>query len=119
MRGAARQPLAQRLDDVINSYWREGAERRLYQWLERLELRPTDDLVRALHGRLDGFIDGYRFPDLLAALNRMLNRPPAGYRVFTTNRFRTLAPPAGDHAPDERFVYRKRRLEKRPETEHD
>ena len=92
---------------------------RLYQWLERLELRPTDDLVRALHGRLDGFIDGYRFPDLLAALNRMLNRPPAGYRVFTTNRFRTLAPPAGDHAPDERFVYRKRRLEKRPETEHD
>ena len=79
----------------------------LYQWLETLELRPTTDLVRELHGRLDGFIPGYRFPDLLAALNRLVNAPPEGMQVTTTNRFRTL-----EQAPDsEQFVYRKRRLE--------
>ena len=79
----------------------------LYQWLEMLELRPTTDLVRELHGRLDGFIPGYRFPDLLAALNRLVNSPPEGLRVVTTNRFRTL-----EQSPDsEQFVYRKRCLE--------
>ena len=79
----------------------------LYQWLESLELRPTTDLVRELHGRLDGFIPGYRFPDLLAALNRLVNSPPDGMQVTTTNRFRIL-----EQAPDsEQFVYRKRRLE--------
>lgn len=79
----------------------------LYQWLETLELRPTTDLVRELHGRLDGFIPGYRFPDLLAALNKLVNSPPAGLQVVTTNRFRILDP--SSHS--EQFVYRKRRLE--------
>ena len=70
-------------------------------------MRPTADLVRELHGRLDGFIPGYRFADLLAALNRLVNSPPEGMQVTTTNRFRTL-----EQAPDcEQFVYRKRRLE--------
>ncbi len=79
----------------------------LYQWLETLELRPTTDLVRELHGHLDGFIPGYRFPDLLAALNRLVNSPPEGLQVVTTNRFRIL-----DQSSDsEQFVYRKRRLE--------
>jgi hypothetical protein len=79
----------------------------LYQWLETLELRPTGDLVRELHGRLDGFIPGYRFPDLLAALNRLVNSPPESMRVITTNRFRMLEQASGS----EQFVYRKRRLE--------
>jgi hypothetical protein len=79
----------------------------LYQWLGTLELRPTEDLVRELHGRLDGFIPGYRFPDLLAALNRLVNSPPTGMQVVTTNRFRIL-----EQASDSgQFVYRKRRLE--------
>jgi len=78
----------------------------LYQWLEALELRPTADLVRELHNRLDGFIPGYRFPDLLAALNRLVNSPPDGMRVITSNRFRTLE----QEAENEQFVYRKRRL---------
>ena len=79
----------------------------LLRSLETLELRPTTDLVRELHGRLDGFIPGYRFPDLLAALNRLVNSPPEGMQVVTTNRFRTL-----EHSPDsEQFVYRNRRLE--------
>ena len=57
--------------------------------------------------RLDGFIPGYRFPDLLAALNRLVNSPPEGLQVVTTNRFRVL-----DQSSDsEQFVYRKRRLE--------
>ncbi|WP_372965542.1 hypothetical protein [Marinobacter sp.] len=89
----------------------------LYQWLETLELRPTTDLVRELHGRLDGFIPGYRFPDLLAALNRLVNTPPEGFRVETTNRFGTL-----DSVPEtnaEQFVYRKRRLELQAESNHD
>lgn len=86
----------------------------LYQWLETLQLRPTQDLVRELHGRLDGFIPGYRFPDLLAALNRVVNTPPEGMQVITTNRFRTLEqePAAGQ------FVYRKRRLESQPPATH-
>jgi hypothetical protein len=79
----------------------------LYQWLETLELRPTADLVKALHDRLDGFIPGYRFPDLLAALNRLVNSPPEGMQVITTNRFRMLAPTWDS----EQFVYRRRRLE--------
>ena len=91
----------------------------LYDWLESLELRPTADLVRELHGRLDGFMPGYRPPDLLAALNRLVNTPPSGFRVVTTNRFRTLeTEEPGDHAP-EQFVYRKRRLETRTEIAND
>lgn len=79
----------------------------LYQWLETLELRPTTDLVSELHGRLDGFIPGYQFPDLLAALNRLLNSPPKGMQIVTTNRFRVLVQPSGS----EQFIYRRRRLE--------
>jgi hypothetical protein len=79
----------------------------LYEWLETLELRPTADLVRELHGRLDGFIPGYRFPDLLAALNRLLNSPPEGMHVITTNRFRVLE----TSSANDQFVYRRRRLE--------
>lgn len=86
----------------------------LYQWLETLELRPTQDLVRELHGRLEGFIPGYRFPDLLAALNRLVNSPPEGMQVVTTNRFRIL----GESPETEQFVYRKRRLQNEaPKTE--
>ncbi len=93
--------------------------RQLYDWLESLELRPTTDLVRELHGRLDGFMPGYRPSDLLAALNRLVNTPPSGFRVVTTNRFRTLeTEEPGDHAP-EQFVYRKRRLETRTEVAND
>ncbi len=91
---------------------------RLYQWLETLQLRPTNDLVRELHGRLNGFIEGYRFPDLLAALNRLVNTPPEGFRVVTTNRFRALAPAQDSDTPDDHFVYRKRRLEQASETAH-
>ncbi|MCH8498647.1 MAG: hypothetical protein LAT63_09225 [Marinobacter sp.] len=80
---------------------------KLYQWLETLPLRPTEDLVQELHGRLDGFIDGYRAPDLLAALNRLVNSPPAGFQVITSNRFRTLST---GQDPQQQFVYRKRRL---------
>ncbi|WP_323752341.1 hypothetical protein [Marinobacter sp.] len=95
----------------------------LYQWLETLKLRPTSDLVRELHGRLEGFIPGYRFPDLLAALNRMVNTPPDGYQVVTTNRFRTLeTSPETEKTSEpaaEQFVYRKRRLEPQVESNHD
>lgn len=89
----------------------------LYQWLETLQLRPTEDLVRELHGRLDGFIEGYRFPDLLGALNRLVNATPAQFRVVTTNRLSVLEPAEGFENPDEYFVYRKRRLEEFNEQE--
>ncbi|XKH01261.1 hypothetical protein LG325_00355 [Marinobacter nauticus] len=93
--------------------------RQLYDWLESLELRPTEDLVRELHGRLEGFIPGYRPPDLLAALNRLVNTPPAGYQVVTTNRFRTLETDSTLPEAGEQFVYRKRRLEPRTEVNDD
>ncbi|MGM0952194.1 MAG: hypothetical protein ACQEW7_04340 [Pseudomonadota bacterium] len=93
--------------------------RALYDWLESLELRPTADLVRELHGRLDGFMPGYRPPDLLAALNRLVNTPPAGFRVVTTNRFRTLETEERGEPVPEQFVYRKRRLETRTEMQND
>lgn len=93
--------------------------RALYDWLESLELRPTADLVRELHGRLDGFMPGYRPPDLLAALNRLVNTPPAGFRVVTTNRFRTLETEEPGEPVPEQFVYRKRRLETRTEMKND
>ncbi|MBZ0333341.1 hypothetical protein [Marinobacter sp. AL4B] len=95
----------------------------LYQWLETLTLRPTNDLVRELHGRLEGFLPGYRFQDLLAALNRMVNTPPGGYQVVTTNRFRTLETSLETEKTSEpaieQFVYRKRRLEPQVESNHD
>lgn len=93
--------------------------RQLYDWLETLRLRPTGDLVRELHGRLDGFMPGYRFPDLLAALNRLLNHPPEGFRVATTNHFRTLELAQGEQEAPEQFVYRKRRLESETEIDDD
>lgn len=107
LRRKAEVPMLQQVEGS-GRHTRIDVERinRLYQWLETLELRPTGDLVRELHGRLDGFIPGYRLPDLLAALNRLVNSPPAGMRVATTNRFRVLAP----ETDDEQFVYRKRRL---------
>lgn len=89
----------------------------LYQWLETLELRPTGDLVLELHGRLDGFIEGYRFPDLLGALNRLVNATPQGFRVVTTNRLNVLEAAGGFEDPGEVFVYRKRRLEMLEELE--
>jgi len=93
--------------------------RQLYDWLESLELRATGDLVRELHGRLEGFIPGYRPPDLLAALNRLVNTPPAGFHVVTTNRFRTLETDSTLPEVGEQFVYRKRRLEPRTEVNDD
>jgi predicted nuclease with TOPRIM domain len=92
--------------------------RKLYQWLETMELRPTRDLVRELHGRLDGFIEGYGFPDLLAAVNHISHSCPEAFRLITTNRFATLAP-AGAGDEDELFIYRKRRLEKYAEVRND
>ncbi|MBQ0747152.1 MAG: hypothetical protein KBT82_07640 [Marinobacter sp.] len=89
----------------------------LYQWLETMELRPTGDLVRELHGRLDGFMEGYRFADLLGALNRLVNATPQGFRVVTTNRLNVLEPADGFENLDEVFVYRKRRLETLKESE--
>lgn len=85
---------------------------KLYQWLETLELRPTHDLVKELHGRLDGVIEGYRFPDLLAALNRFNHKQPKGFQLVTTNRFNLLDASGEDQeAAEEVFIYRKRRLE--------
>ncbi|WP_100640816.1 hypothetical protein [Marinobacter salexigens] len=111
-----RQAEAPVLQEVEGSgrHTRIDAQRinQLYYWLESLELRPTADLVSELHGRLDGFIPGYRFPDLLAALNRLVNSPPEGMRVVTTNRFRMLEQPTDG----EQFVYRRRRLEAEPTT---
>ncbi|WP_111493647.1 hypothetical protein [Marinobacter bohaiensis] len=86
----------------------------LYQWLESLQLRPTRDLVRELHGRLDGVVAGYRFPDLLAAVNRLSHKHPEGLQVVTTNRFNTLETEAGPDDIADVFVYRRRRLEPRP-----
>lgn len=91
----------------------------LYEWLASLALRPTQDLVRELHGRLEGFMPGYRFPDLLAALNRIANTPPAGMNVITTNRFKLLEPGGEDAQQDQQFVYRLRRLQPNTEIQHD
>lgn len=88
----------------------------LYQWLESLQLRPTGDLVRELHGRLDGVVEGYRFPDLLAAVNRLNHKHPDGFRVVTTNRFQTLEADARTDDIADVFVYRRRRLEPRPNS---
>ena len=79
---------------------------RLFRWVDSLELRPTSDLVLELHGRLEGFISGYRFPDLLAAMNRLSHSDLAPLMLVTTNRFRQLGP---DN--DEQYIYRKRRLQ--------
>ncbi|GAA3947489.1 hypothetical protein [Allohahella marinimesophila] len=79
---------------------------KLFGWIDTLELRSSPDLVKELHGRLHGFIEGYQFPDLLGALNRFSNGPVAGGRVITSNRFRTLV-----HEDGHLFVYRRRRLD--------
>lgn len=80
--------------------------RKLYAWIDSLALRPTPDLVRELHGRLQGFIEGYAFPDLLATMHRLAHRELHGMRLLTVNRFSTLTTDDG-----ELFVYRRRRLE--------
>ena len=81
----------------------------LFEWVDSLELRPTSDLVYELHTRLQGFIEGYRFPDLLAVLSR-LGETSSGHRIVTTNRFKVMESPQADEEDDVMFVYRKRRL---------
>lgn len=79
--------------------------RRLYAWIDSLELRPTGDLVRELHGRLDGVVDGYVLPDLLACLQRLEREPRPGLELRVFNRFRTLTTDDGDT-----WIYRRRQL---------
>lgn len=86
---------------------------KLFQWIDTLELRSSSDLVRELHGRLEGFIEGYSFADLLGALNRLSNGSINGRRVVTVNRFRTLS-----HENGQKFVYRRRQLEAAQEPSH-
>lgn len=81
----------------------------LFQWIDGLELRPTSDLVKELHQRLESDIEGYRFPDLLTVITR-LNTPPAHLKLITTNRLKTLPAPPDNDDLDTVFVYRKRRL---------
>ncbi|TVP53464.1 MAG: hypothetical protein EA349_13645 [Halomonadaceae bacterium] len=88
----------------------------LFRWLDSLELRPTQDLVQTLNGRLEGFIEGYRFPDLLAAINRLSHKtlshnPRPELQLVMTNRFRTL-----QGQGEEQYIYRKRRVERVPES---
>lgn len=82
-----------------------GRIEKLFQWLDSLQLRPTVDLVQELNGRLEGFIEGYRFPDLLIAVNRLSHKSLPGLKLTVSNRFRVIE---GDD--DERYIYRKRRL---------
>lgn len=79
---------------------------KLFRWVDSLELRPTSDLVLELHGRLENFISGYHFPDLLVAMNRLSHTDLAPLTLVTTNRFRQLGP---DN--NEQYIYRKRRLQ--------
>ena len=80
---------------------------KLLEWVDALELRPTHDLVRELHGRLQDFVEGYQFSDLLMVINRLSNSPPSGSRLRMLNRFRTLSDESG-----EVYVYRRRVLER-------
>lgn len=81
----------------------------LFRWLDSLELRPTEDLVKMLDSRLEGFIKGYRFPDLLAAIHRLSHKTLPGQQLVMTNRFRTL-----EGQDQERYIYRKRRVQPAP-----
>ncbi len=76
----------------------------LYDHLNELKLRPTQDLTAALHYRLkDGFED-YQLTDLLSAVTK-LRKAPEKYRLTTTNKKAYIS------HNDDIFVYRRKRLE--------
>lgn len=76
----------------------------LYQWLEVQPFRPTDDLVATLHYRLNDWLEGYRFTDLLTVIIRLTHKTNWDYQVVTNNKFHYIT--IGDDA----FKYRQRKL---------
>ncbi len=81
----------------------------LYQWLDKQTFRPTKDLVATLHYRLEGWLEGYCFTDLLIAMIRLNHKTDWNYQLITTNHFFYIT------IESNAFVYRQRLLiEKKP-----
>jgi hypothetical protein len=75
----------------------------LYAYLDRLSLRPTQDLTAMLHYRLKDQFDDYQFIDLLGAVIRM-RTPPSHLQLTTTNKKAHII--HGDSV----YVYRRKQL---------
>lgn len=76
----------------------------LYQWLEDQPFRPTEDMIATLHYRLNDWLEGYHFPDLLTAIIRLNHKTGWDYELTTTNRFAYIA------IDNDAFLYRRRKL---------
>ncbi len=89
--------------DNQSQKWLERSEH-LYQWLDKQTFRPTKDLVASLHYRLDGWLEGYCFTDLLIAMIRLNHKTDWNYQLITTNNFFYIT------IESNAFVYRQRQL---------
>lgn len=78
----------------------------LYNWLSEQPFRPTKDMIAMLHYRLEGWLNGYCFPDLLTAIIRLKNKKDWEYEVVSTNIFSYVS------IDNQAFVYRQRLLVK-------
>lgn len=75
----------------------------LYDYLSKIELRPTNDLTAALHYRLKDVFDDYQIVDLLSAITKM-RQYKGDYQLRTTNRMAYIS------HNDSVYVYRRKRL---------
>lgn len=80
---------------------RQQRAERLYGWLRQCHLRPSRDIVAALHYRLQDWVEGYTFVDLLTAFMYLQQSTPPGMQIITTNHRRYL------REQDEFHIYRK------------
>jgi len=76
----------------------------LFQWLEKQPFRETKDLIATMHYRLENWLEGYEFTDLLTVMIRLNHKSNWKYRVITTNKFSYIA------IDSNAFVYRRRKL---------
>ena len=76
----------------------------LYKWLEGQPFRTTNDLIASIHYRLNDWLDGYCFTDLLTAVIRLNHKIDWNYQLVTTNRFLYII------IDDNAFIYRQRKL---------
>ena len=81
----------------------------MYDYLSKIELRPTNDLTAVLHYRLKDMFDDYQIADLLSAVTKMRqyqsqDKSQGQYQLKTTNRMAYIS------HNDAVYVYRRKRL---------
>lgn len=84
----------------------------LFEWINAQPFRESKDIIATMHYRLEDWLKGYVFTDLLTVIIRLSHKSDWNYHVVTTNKFSYVT------INEDAFVYRRRKLiEVRKENE--